>query len=72
MTETVLSSLQMNRAVILNVYTILRVALGPYPQYGWDFLEEIPEKFRKRSQSVCWNSPQQYGWDPPNPIIQGI
>ena len=20
---------------------------GPCPQYGWDFLEEIPEKFRK-------------------------
>ena len=20
---------------------------GPYPQYGWDFPEEIPEKFRK-------------------------
>ena len=20
---------------------------GPYPQYGWDFLEEIPVKFRK-------------------------
>ena len=22
-------------------------SLGPYPQYGWDFPEEIPEKFRK-------------------------
>ena len=21
--------------------------IGPYPQYGWDFPEEIPEKFRK-------------------------
>ena len=21
--------------------------LGPYPQHGWDFPEEIPEKFRK-------------------------
>ena len=20
---------------------------GPYPQYGWDFPEEIPEEFRK-------------------------
>ena len=20
---------------------------GPYPQYGWDFPEEIPEKIRK-------------------------
>ena len=25
---------------------------GPYPQYGWDFPEEIPERPRKRSQSV--------------------
>ena len=49
---------------------------GPYPQYGWDFLEEIPEKFRnffrKRSQSVSWNFPREYGWDAPSPIIQGI
>ena len=45
---------------------------GPYPQYGWDFPEEIPERARKRSQSVSWNSPREYGWDPPNPIIQGI
>ena len=22
-------------------------AFGPHPQYGWDFPEEIPEKFRK-------------------------
>ena len=22
-------------------------SVGPYPQYGWDFPEEIPEKFRK-------------------------
>ena len=49
---------------------------GPYPQYGWDFPEEIPEVFRERprkcSQSVSWNSPRKYGWDPPNPILQGI
>ena len=25
----------------------LPLILGPYPQYGWDFPEEIPEKFRK-------------------------
>ena len=24
------------------------------------------------SQSVSWNSPREYGWDAPNPIIQGI
>ena len=49
---------------------------GPYPQYGWDFPEEILEKFRnflrKRSQSVSWSSPREYGWDPPSLIIQGI
>ena len=39
---------------------------GPYPQYGWDL------RPRKRSQSVSWNSPREYSWDPPNPIIQGI
>ena len=32
----------------------------------------IPERPRKRSPSVSWNSPREYGWDPPNPIIQGI
>ena len=45
---------------------------GPCPQYGWDFPEEIPERPRKRSQSVSWNSPREYGWDPPNTILQGI
>ena len=45
---------------------------GPYPQYGWDFPEEIPERPRKRSQSVSWNFPREYGWDAPSPIIQGI
>ena len=54
---------------------------GPYRRWGgWlptpfpipRFPEEIPEKFRKRSQSVSWNFPREYGWDAPNPIIQGI
>ena len=49
---------------------------GPYPQYGWDFPEEIPEKFRKTpetlSERFSWNFPREYGWDAPNPIIQGI
>ena len=31
-----------------------------------------PERPRKRSQSFSWNSPREYGWDPPSPIIQGI
>ena len=26
---------------------VSRYRCGPYPQYGWDFPEEIPEKFRK-------------------------
>ena len=56
--------------------TIPNATGGPYPQYGWDFPEEIPEKIperpRKRSQSVSWNSRREYGWDAPNPIIQGI
>ena len=38
--------------------------LGPHPQYGWDFLEGIPENSGK--------TPREYGWDPPSPIIQGI
>ena len=33
---------------------------------------KTPERPRKRSQSVSWNSRQEYGWDAPNPIIQGI
>ena len=33
---------------------------------------KIPERSRKRSQSFSWNSPCEYGWDPPRPIIQGI
>ena len=33
---------------------------------------KIPERPRKRSQSVSWNSPWEYGWDRPSPMIQGI
>ena len=33
---------------------------------------KIPERPRKRSQSVSWNIPREYGWDAPSPIIQGI
>ena len=43
--------------------------VGHTPQYGWNFPEKFP---RKRYQSVSWNSLREYGWDAPNPIIQGI
>ena len=33
---------------------------------------KFPERPRKRSQSVSWNSPREYGWDAPNTLIQGI
>ena len=33
---------------------------------------KIPERPRKRSQSISWNSRREYGWDAPSPIIQGI
>ena len=33
---------------------------------------KIPEGPRKRSQSISWTFPREYGWDAPNPIIQGI
>ena len=29
------------------VVSTKRRGVGPYPQYGWDFPEEIPEEFRK-------------------------
>ena len=33
---------------------------------------KTPERPRKRSQSISWNSRREYGWDAPSPIIQGI
>ena len=33
---------------------------------------KIPERLRKHSQSVPWNSRREYGWGAPNPIIKGI
>ena len=33
---------------------------------------KIPERPRKRSQSVSWTSPREYGWDAPSPIIQAF
>ena len=47
--------------------------LGPYPQYGWDFPEEIPEFYlserpRKRSQSVFFrNFPSRVRLGSPKP-----
>ena len=48
---------------------------GPYPQYGWHFPEETPEKFRKDPGNALRafpGIPVEYGWDAPNPINQGI
>ena len=30
----------------------------------WKIFLKIPERPRKRSQSISWNSPREYGWDP--------
>ena len=33
--------------------TLLRLGtFGPHPQYGWDFPEEIPEKFQKDPENA--------------------
>ena len=60
----------------LSVYSKGRWATmaWPYPQYGWDFLEEIPETSGKTPETLSeffWNFPREYGWDAPSPIIQG-
>ena len=44
---------------------------GQCPQYGRNS-GKIPERPRKRSQSVSWNSPREYGWDLPNPIVKAF
>ena len=41
-------------AKILYVYWFFSFA-----NYGWGFPEEIPERPRKCSQSVSWNSPRE-------------
>ena len=50
--------------------------IGPHPQYGWDFPEEIPEKFRKDPGNALRAFPgislESTAGDAPNPIIQGI
>ena len=48
-------------------------AFGPYPQYGWDFPEEIPEKFRKdpgNAQSVSWNFFSRVRLGSPKPVME--
>ena len=38
----------------------------------WKKFRKNSGKTPKCSQSVSWNSPREYGWDAPNPIIKGI
>ena len=58
------------------IFTNTPCKSGPYPQYGWDFPEEIPEKFRKDPGNALRAFPgiphREYGWDPQSPIIEGI
>ena len=61
-----------NPEMVATKAELQRPYYGPYPQYGWDFPEEIPERPRKRSQGFSRNSLREHGWDPPKPIFQGI
>ena len=58
------------------IHLVLTVLAGPHPQYGWDFPEEIPEKFRKDPGNALRAFPgiplESTAGDAPNPIIQGI
>ena len=50
-------------------------ALSDRPCWAWKrwaIPPERPERPRKRSQSVSWNSSRECSWDPPSPTIQGI
>ena len=40
---------------------------GPYPHYGGNFPEEIPERPQQRSQSVSWNSTRGVRLGSPKP-----
>ena len=53
---------------------LLIFGLHPQPRLGLSGGNsgKTPERPRKHSQSVSWNSPREYGWDPQNPIIQSI
>ena len=58
---------------------LVRRRLGPYLGRTPSTAGTFRKKFRKnsgktpeRSQSVSRTSPREYGWDAPNPIIQGI
>ena len=53
---------------VCNVWAIPQVQLGLSRRNSGKF----PERPRKCSQSVSWNSPWEYSWDFPNPLIQGI
>ena len=50
--------------------------IGPYPQYGWDFPEEIPENIRKDPGNALREFPgiplESAAGIPPNPTIRGI
>ena len=53
-------------------FSIFRSPLGTPPVRLGTFWKKFRRKPRKRSQSFSWNSPREYGWDPPNPMILGI
>ena len=61
-------SLSLSLSPSLSLWAIPPVRLGLSGRSSG----RIPERPRKRSQSVSWNFPREYGWDAPNPIIQGI
>ena len=45
-------------------FTVFRSGSGASELSG-QHSGEIPESPRKRSQSFTWNSPREYGWEPP-------
>ena len=50
-------------------------SMGHTPSTAGTFRKKFQKnsgKTRKRSQSVSWNFPREYGWDAPSPITQGI
>ena len=64
-----------NEGAFANFACSPRTKMGHTPSTGGTFrkkFRKILERPRKRSQSVSWNSPREYDWDLPSPIIQGI
>ena len=57
-------------------FSILDLQLGHTPStagtFRKKFRKKTPERPRKPSQSVSWNSRREYGWDPPNPIYKKV